>query len=293
MVNPTPVPSNVPRPSSGLPTSSAAPSPSVPSKEEPRIKTEPGTEPKPTNLPPNYVNNDARERAMAALHQKFGGQAGPQIHQIQSQMNRGPVHHPQGQTMTPEQRQQQAEYMRRQQAAHYQQMQHARQQGTAVGGPSDGAKDWNGYVANQRARAQETSKEADQSIRNHVEQMHRSIEGGGLMMPLSEQSDVPSAKRQKMDDGPAGAPKISQTDGVADDDDDDESKADVKDELFEEDEDAINSDLDDPDENEIEEEEDDGKPTQVMLCTYDKVQRVKNKWKCTLKDGVLNVNGRE
>ena len=26
---------------------------------------------------------------------------------------------------------------------------------------------------------------------------------------------------------------------------------------------------------------------------YDKVQRVKNKWKCTLKDGVLNANGKE
>jgi len=26
---------------------------------------------------------------------------------------------------------------------------------------------------------------------------------------------------------------------------------------------------------------------------YDKVQRVKNKWKCTLKDGVLLVNGKE
>lgn len=30
-----------------------------------------------------------------------------------------------------------------------------------------------------------------------------------------------------------------------------------------------------------------------ILCTYDKVQRVKNKWKCTLKDGVMSVGGKE
>jgi len=60
----------------------------------------------------------------------------------------------------------------------------------------------------------------------------------------------------------------------------------------EEDEDAINSDLDDPDElNGANEGDDD--VANVMLCTYDKVQRVKNKWKCTLKDGVLKVDGAE
>ncbi|KAH0186348.1 hypothetical protein KCU86_g12070, partial [Aureobasidium melanogenum] len=30
-----------------------------------------------------------------------------------------------------------------------------------------------------------------------------------------------------------------------------------------------------------------------VLCTYDKVQRVKNKWKCTLKDGIMSANGKE
>jgi len=60
----------------------------------------------------------------------------------------------------------------------------------------------------------------------------------------------------------------------------------------EEDEDAINSDLDDPDELDGANEGDDD-VTNVMLCTYDKVQRVKNKWKCTLKDGVLKVDGAE
>ena len=72
----------------------------------------------------------------------------------------------------------------------------------------------------------------------------------------------------------------AQGDAAGDDDDD------------EEDEDAINSDLDDPDDLAAN-EEDNENTDQVMLCTYDKVQRVKNKWKCTLKDGVLRVEGNE
>ena len=78
------------------------------------------------------------------------------------------------------------------------------------------------------------------------------------------------------------------------------------------DEDAINSDLDDPDEGLNDEEDEDEGMGHIMLCMYDKVQRVKNKWfvpfhfpsvrfwerltrnrKCVMKDGVLTVNGRE
>ena len=44
------------------------------------------------------------------------------------------------------------------------------------------------------------------------------------------------------------------------------------------DEDAINSDLDDPDEDRDEDEVDDEGLGNIMLCMYDKVQRVKNKW---------------
>jgi hypothetical protein len=44
------------------------------------------------------------------------------------------------------------------------------------------------------------------------------------------------------------------------------------------DEDAINSDLDDPDEGLNDEEDEDEGMGHIMLCMYDKVQRVKNKW---------------
>lgn len=61
----------------------------------------------------------------------------------------------------------------------------------------------------------------------------------------------------------------------------------------EDDEDAINSDLDDPEDGDIENQDEDETPQQVMLCMYDKVQRTKNKWKCVLKDGVLTIKGKE
>jgi len=57
---------------------------------------------------------------------------------------------------------------------------------------------------------------------------------------------------------------------------------------------AINSDLDDSDtENEDDDEEGPSGDCDIVFCTYDKVARVKNKWKCTLKDGMIHVNGKD
>ncbi|KAF9462455.1 transcription factor IIA, alpha/beta subunit-domain-containing protein [Collybia nuda] len=57
---------------------------------------------------------------------------------------------------------------------------------------------------------------------------------------------------------------------------------------------AINSDLDDSDtEGEEDAEDGTGGETDIVFCTYDKVARVKNKWKCTLKDGMIHINGRD
>lgn len=58
------------------------------------------------------------------------------------------------------------------------------------------------------------------------------------------------------------------------------------------DSDGINSDLDDSEDDlESDNEDDDPENSMMMLCLYDKVQRVKNKWKYILKDGVANING--
>lgn len=87
------------------------------------------------------------------------------------------------------------------------------------------------------------------------------MEGGGLMLPLKQATKHKSIATKSGLGGPSGF------DGI-----DDELKRE------EEDEDAINSDLDDPNEVDIGEEDDDENMDQVMLCMYDKVQRVKNKW---------------
>ncbi|PFH49749.1 hypothetical protein AMATHDRAFT_76011 [Amanita thiersii Skay4041] len=57
---------------------------------------------------------------------------------------------------------------------------------------------------------------------------------------------------------------------------------------------AINSELDDSDtEGEEDAEEGTVGETDIVFCTYDKVARVKNKWKCILKDGMIHINGRD
>ncbi|KAK9358359.1 transcription factor IIA, alpha/beta subunit-domain-containing protein [Lipomyces starkeyi] len=103
---------------------------------------------------------------------------------------------------------------------------------------------------------------------------------------------------------------LSQVDGALDSSEDDDSDDDDDDDIANvgaggssagrrknnagDDSDAINSDLDDPDDEinsqDDEENEDSG---MIMLCLYDKVTRTKNKWKCVLKDGVVNVNGKD
>ncbi|KAK7445437.1 transcription factor IIA subunit alpha [Stygiomarasmius scandens] len=58
---------------------------------------------------------------------------------------------------------------------------------------------------------------------------------------------------------------------------------------------AINSDLDDSDidDEEDEKEEGTGVDSDIVFCTYEKVTRVKNKWRCTFKDGIIHVNGKD
>jgi transcription initiation factor TFIIA large subunit len=113
--------------------------------------------------------------------------------------------------------------------------------------------------------------EIDGMIRRKIEAMGQSMEGGGLMLPLHKAST--SSKRQRKVKRTIAANGMPQTDGP---DDDDDNKNGVKDEDL--DEDAINSDLDDPDDGLNEEEDDDEALNHIMLCMYDKVQRVKNKW---------------
>lgn len=58
--------------------------------------------------------------------------------------------------------------------------------------------------------------------------------------------------------------------------------------------DEINSDLDDSDDDYVNfPTEEEGNDVNIMLCLYEKVLRVKNKWKCNLKDGLATINNRD
>eukprot|EP00092_Neocalanus_flemingeri_P036081 GFUD01039285.1.p1 GENE.GFUD01039285.1~~GFUD01039285.1.p1 ORF type:complete len:230 (+),score=87.48 GFUD01039285.1:54-692(+) len=106
--------------------------------------------------------------------------------------------------------------------------------------------------------------------------------------------------------------KIEQVDGPADSSDEDEDKEneddDDDDDDVEEDDDS-DSDLDpdgnvydegvemDPpgsgDDNSDEEACDLFDTENVVVCQYDKISRTRNKWKFHLKDGVMNLDGRD
>lgn len=131
--------------------------------------------------------------------------------------------------------------------------------------------------------------EIDEMIRSKIEAMGRSMEGGGLMLPLKRASTASSRRAGREHGSKQDVSKDARSLGGQQDGTDGPDI--IKDEEL--DEDAINSDLDDPDELGDGDDDDDEANGHIMLCTYDKVQRVKNKWKCVMKDGVLTVNGTE
>lgn len=173
-------------------------------------------------------------------------------------------------------------------------------------GQTDGADDeddamaqWQAMIAERRAQAAAHGVQSDHMMRERIAVLADDLQSG-LMMPLGSQISrkrKTASHRMRHAAGslsasvaPTQTPFIAQLDGDADDD----VKPDIKDVPLDDDSDAINSDLDDPDDDAIAADADeDDDAGDSILCTYDKVQRVKNKWKCTLKDGVLNTGGRE
>lgn len=77
-----------------------------------------------------------------------------------------------------------------------------------------------------------------------------------------------------------GTPKPRNDAGDDVDDDDDEP--------------PLNEDDDDDDElDDLEQGEDEPNTQHLVLAQFDKVTRTKNRWKCTLKDGIMHLNGRD
>ncbi|KAE8451402.1 hypothetical protein EG329_004031 [Mollisiaceae sp. DMI_Dod_QoI] len=283
-------------------------------------------------MPPSLSSaTTAQQRAAAHLHQNYGPRAAASINAIQSGGQHPQPQNGQSVMPTMEQMQRMRAHMQAQQQQQAQAQHQAQAQGLTMpqaqgmhGRPQPTAEQYRNQMAAQAQRqmqatangqngvggaqtdgagddveslsvikrfdadGQEISMgriEIDGMIRQKIEAMGTSMEGGGLMLPLHKAS-TPSKRSRKVKRTAQG---MAQADGGDDEDDDD--KDGIKDEEL--DEDAINSDLDDPDDGLNEEEDEDEGMGHIMLCMYDKVQRVKNKWKCVMKDGVLTVNGKE
>lgn len=280
----------------------------------PRIKSEPGLETSPVtgmNQPnfqaPPIGGTTAQQRAAAHLQASYGNRAAASISAIQGS---GPQ-----QGHTPQQMQQQMLAQQQAQAMQQQQQmqQRMQQQGGAGGQPQQRpqmtqeqyqkAMAMNAMHARQSIQSQNGVNgaqndgagddfdspaailkrvyaggeeelgrvEIDGLIRDRILAKGQAMEGGGLMLPLREATNSKTRQRKAK----KTATGVAQLDGPGSDDDDD-GKSNVKDDEL--DEDAINSDLDDPDDGLNDEEDDDEGMGHIMLCMYDKVQRVKNKW---------------
>ncbi|TAQ86380.1 hypothetical protein B7494_g5304 [Chlorociboria aeruginascens] len=273
----------------------------------PHIKPEPGLDQNGMSQAPFHpgltmpANTIAQQRAIHQLQNNFGQRAAASInaiqggilpqqpppqqqtpqqmqqHQMQHQQQMAQMHAQQrppmpasqnlGRTITQE------EYQRAlaaQQQRQRQQVQHG-----VNGAQTDGADDEEsiGVIRQFNSHGEEVTMgriEIDHMLRQKIESMGQSMEGGGLMLPLRAATKTRSQGKSK-------GSEIPQTDGPGSDDD---LKDGVKDVNL--DEDAINSDLDDPDDGQNDEEDDDESMGHIMLCM-----------KCVMKDGVLTVNGKE
>lgn len=158
-------------------------------------------------------------------------------------------------------------------------------------GAGDVAEQWSDVLAERMASVDGGPSgrlAVDGMIRDHVASMAQRLEGGGLMVPLDERRRMSKKHAKRARQAQKATPSSSSHAGITAaqfDGNNDDSPVN--------DDDAINSDLDDSEDDELEGNIEADFQGDVILCLYDKVQRVKNKWKCTLKDGVVTVDGKE
>jgi transcription initiation factor TFIIA large subunit len=179
------------------------------------------------------------------------------------------------------------------------QPQHPQQPGQIYNSQTDGSdgtiEDWNALMAARSVEGDDGPSgriAADNLMRTRIDAMMANHENG-LGMPLS---DIPKGRkrkavtrvRQRLQANQAEASSSSSSTSRVAPFDGEEEKQEEEDP-----DDAINSDLDDPEDELNDGNGSDDDMVDYMLCTYDKVQRVKNKWKCTLKDGILTTNKKE
>lgn len=236
--------------------------------------------------------NLAQQRAQNLVQQRIQQQQQGNVHQqnFQNVPQQGhlppmPMQGQQQRMMVPQQHQQRPPQQPQQQMPQQRPPPSGHIYNSQTDGSSDGLADWEALKAARAADAVGRMA-ADEFMRARVDAMSMR-QDSGLMVPLDS---MPKGKRRKAairvlqkEDAEASSsvPAPARFDG------DDDTK------VEEDPDDAINSDLDDPEDEFADGDNSDDDMVDYMLCTYDKVQRVKNKWKCTLKDGILTTNKKE
>ena len=254
--------------------------------------------------PPGAPSAVAQHRAAQELEQRFGPRAAVQVSQLQQSSRQ------QEQTATPKAEEEGPEDKKPNLSAFSSSIPPARTplQAAQQDGTSEASAACVWEEVRGKHKAAEASALGERPFHNLMLHRQQQIEAGGLLLPLEQNQQQQQnyhhhslstgSKRRAdalLDQQNPSVPIIvannvstrrgssslrcAQADGQADEDND------------EEDEDAINSDLDDPEDGGGHPEDD--SVDEVMLCTYDKVQRTKNKWKCFLKDGILRVGNKE
>ncbi|KAL1952934.1 hypothetical protein VTO42DRAFT_3937 [Malbranchea cinnamomea] len=243
----------------------------------------------------------AQQRAADALRQRYGAAAAHQVHQLQTQSQAalalpGQQRFHGNQYSTPQSQDQKQAQQPQFSPQYSAQNQPSTVRSAQTDGAGESLADWKAEVARRREDAKKYGSASDHRLREYVTSRALLMEGGGLLAPLGERYSQTRTNGRKTGGKLARSTELklstastmssppgpARYDGI----DDEGPKKD-------DDEDAINSDLDDPDELAEDDPDNDESVGQVMLCTYDKVQRVKSKWKCTLKDGILTSGGKE
>jgi transcription initiation factor TFIIA large subunit len=232
------------------------------SEPDPLIKQEPSNG-IPSGVPQaGFASNAARgmavaqQRAAQALENQYGQRAAASINALQSGAQGQRPNQPNQPLNAQQYRQGVAAAM----AAQQQRTQPANGQSGISTSQVDGASDgFEGVLMRQDAQGNQVEMgrvDIDRLLHEQIAARAKQMEGGGLMLPLKEATKHASLASKKS--------SSRQVDGPDDDDDIDG--------------DAINSDLDDSADDQEDDDDDDETMGHIMLCMYDKVQRVKNKW---------------
>lgn len=120
-------------------------------------------------------------------------------------------------------------------------------------------------------------------------------ETGAVKKRVKKMKKTKKMKKLPQVDGPADS--SDEDDGVDDDedgdDDDDDDDSDINPDGEDDDEGVEEEPLGSEDDISDEDASDLFETDNVVVCQYDKITRARNKWKFHLKDGIMNLNGKD